>query len=231
MSTDWFNIPIPPEYIGWIIKIIIATCLGALIGFERERLKRPAGLRTHILVTIGATLVTLANTQLALDMQGIATVNPARYGAAVISGIGFLGAGTIIKANGNIKGLTTAASIWGTACIGIVIGHGYYAMGIFSTVTVVIVLESFIRLEALFHRKNPQLYMDICIQNDEGVIGRIGDQLNAIRANIVTMSINSQKDGLNHLIIHIRHANNYTENQILELMSRISGVQSVKKTL
>ncbi len=231
MSTDWFNIPIPPEFINWIVKILISTCLGALIGFERERLKRPAGLRTHILVTIGATLVTLANTQLAMDFQGITTVNPARYGASVISGIGFLGAGTIIKSNGNIKGLTTAASIWGTACIGIVIGHGYYGMAIFSAIAIVIVLESFIRLESLFHSHIRHFHMDIYIEKQEGIISKIGDKLAEMNADIITMSINSQNDKLNHLATHIRHTNSHNEYEIFENISKISGVKTIKKTL
>ncbi len=233
MSIDQFHITLTPYHISWMIKIILSTLIGSIIGFEREKLKRPAGLRTHILVSIGSTLVTIANTQLVYDLSvtGMANVNPARYGAAVISGIGFLGAGTIIKSNGHIKGLTTAASIWGTACIGIVIGHGYYYMGIFSAITFLVVLEIFMRFEYLFHINNPHLYMDICIQNSEGVIGRIGHELNAMNIDIINISITHGDDNKNHILVHIQYNKRYNEQDILDKISKIDGVDMINKQI
>src|SRR5690606_893530 len=100
--------------------------LGGLIGIEREIGNRPAGFRTHTLVCIGSSLVMLTSEFLIGAYADISIPDPARLGAQVISGIGFLGAGTIIKDGSRVRGLTTAASLWVVACIGIAIGAGFY---------------------------------------------------------------------------------------------------------
>lgn len=108
-----------------IVRLCLAMLFGGIIGFERERKKRPAGLRTHILVCIGATLTMITNQYIVehLQMGG----DPTRLGAQVISGIGFLGAGTIIvTGKQQVKGLTTAAGLWASACMGLAIGIGFY---------------------------------------------------------------------------------------------------------
>lgn len=126
------------DYIGYlreinlvsiIIRLTLATLCGGLIGIERGRKKRPAGFRTHILVCIGATITMITN-QYVVDIMG-ATADPTRLGAQVISGIGFLGAGTIlVTGRQQVKGLTTAAGLWSLACIGLAIGIGFYEVAI-----------------------------------------------------------------------------------------------------
>ena len=112
-----------------IIRLTLATLCGGLIGIERGRKKRPAGFRTHILVCIGATITMITN-QYVVDIMG-ATADPTRLGAQVISGIGFLGAGTIlVTGKQQVKGLTTAAGLWSLACIGLAIGIGFYEVAI-----------------------------------------------------------------------------------------------------
>ena len=106
-----------------IIRLVVSMIVGALVGWERERGNRPAGLRTHMLVCMGSCLVMTASIWFAKEtMMGDAM----RMGAQVISGIGFLGAGTIIKDDHGVKGLTTAASLWVVACIGLALGAGFY---------------------------------------------------------------------------------------------------------
>ena len=126
------------DYIGYlreinlvsiVIRLTLATLCGGLIGIERGRKKRPAGFRTHILVCIGATITMITN-QYVVDIMG-ATADPTRLGAQVISGIGFLGAGTIlVTGRQQVKGLTTAAGLWSLACIGLAIGIGFYEVAI-----------------------------------------------------------------------------------------------------
>ncbi len=111
--------------ISIIFRLLLATLFSGIIGFERGTKKRPAGFRTHILVCIGATMVMITS-QYMIDILKVQT-DPTRLGAQVISGIGFLGAGTIIVIGRNqVKGLTTAAGLWTCACIGLAIGVGFY---------------------------------------------------------------------------------------------------------
>ena len=119
-----------------VIKMVLTVLLSGIIGFEREHSHRPAGFRTHILVAVGSTLVMMTSKFVFLEYQGIVTVDPTRLGAQVISGIGFLGAGTILREGFSVKGLTTAASLWAVSCIGLAVGAGYY-IGAFVTTLVI----------------------------------------------------------------------------------------------
>lgn len=133
-----------------ILKIFIAVLVGGLIGLERESSKRPAGLRTHILVCVASTMVMDINLMIA---QQYITADPMRLGAQVISGMGFLGAGTIIKEGNTVKGLTTAAGLWAVACLGLVIGAGYYLMALFAALVMLITLKTFSQLEDKYYRR------------------------------------------------------------------------------
>lgn len=113
-----------------VLRLIMAVVLGGIIGFERGRAGRPAGLRTHILVCLGSTLAIMTN-QYVFETYDIG--DPTRLAAQVISGIGFLGAGTIIVTGRHqVKGLTTAAGLWATACMGLAIGIGFYKAALFA---------------------------------------------------------------------------------------------------
>lgn len=121
-----------------VLRIIMAEVLGGVIGSERGRMNRPAGMRTYMLVSIGSCVVMLIN-QYAYQVYGVG--DPVRLGAQVVSGIGFLGAGTIIVTTHNqIKGLTTAAGLWASACIGLAIGIGLYEVAIVACIAVFSVL-------------------------------------------------------------------------------------------
>ena len=119
-----------------VLRLLLATALGAIIGFQRERAKKPAGLRTHILICLGAALFTAAS------IYGFGPASdPARVAAGVLVGIGFLGAGAIIRTGeGIVAGLTTAATIWAVAAIGLAAGAGLYLVSAVSTVIILIVL-------------------------------------------------------------------------------------------
>lgn len=138
-------------------RIFVAIIIGGMIGYERGCNNRPAGFRTHILVCLGAAIVSLIQEQLRVNIIKLVIDNPSlsqnfrsdlgRLGAQVISGIGFLGAGTIMKERGTIEGLTTAASLWATGCIGLGIGWGFYTLSITSGIAVIVVLVTFKKLE------------------------------------------------------------------------------------
>jgi len=111
-------------------RLFLSAALGGIIGFEREKhSKRVAGFRTHILVSMGSSLIMLISMYIFEIYAGKAPVDPARIAAGVVTGIGFLGAGTIIRSGESVKGLTTAASLWTVSGIGLAVGCGFYIAG------------------------------------------------------------------------------------------------------
>lgn len=129
------------------LRLITAFVFGSIIGFEREKKGRTAGLRTHILVCMGSTLIMLISLYIWDIYQGKAEIDPGRIAAGVVTGIGFLGAGTIIRSTEGVRGLTTAASIWISAAIGLAVGCGYFSAASIATVIVYLVLSTLKRLE------------------------------------------------------------------------------------
>ena len=118
-----------------VIRLVLAAVLGGLVGFEREKHnKRIAGFRTHILVCLGSALIMLTSIYMFEVFSGMAPVDPARIAAGVITGIGFLGAGTIIRSNASVTGLTTAASLWTISGIGLAVGCGFYMAACAATI-------------------------------------------------------------------------------------------------
>jgi len=134
------------ELIG---RLLLGAALGSVIGFERERLSWAAGLRTHMLVCVGSTLIMIVSAFGFADILGHSnvTLDPSRVAAQVVSGIGFLGAGSILLRGEVIRGLTTAASLWSVAAIGLAVGGGMYVASIASTIIILIILAGIKPLE------------------------------------------------------------------------------------
>lgn len=132
------------------LRLACAMLIGIVIGLEREFTHRPAGLRTHILVVLGACVVSITGEMLFSHYSVLgSSADPARLSAQVITGVGFLGAGTIMKEGANVRGLTTAASVWAVACLGIACGFGYYIPALLGTVLIMFTLTI---VEALQHK-------------------------------------------------------------------------------
>lgn len=132
-----------------IMRLILAAALGSVIGIERERLSWAAGLRTHMLVCVGSALIMIVSTFGFADVLGQAHVDldPSRMAAQVVSGIGFLGAGSILLRGEIVRGLTTAASLWSVAAVGLAVGGGLYAAAIAATVIILVILAGIKPLE------------------------------------------------------------------------------------
>ena len=138
-----------------IARLLVAAAFGSAIGFERERLLWAAGLRTHMLVCIGSCLIIIVSAYGFSDVVGPHVVlDPSRIAAQVVSGVGFLGAGTILFRGEAVRGLTTAASLWGVAAIGLAVGSGLYVAAFAGTVIVLLVLAGIKPLEEHFRRNN-----------------------------------------------------------------------------
>lgn len=145
MLEKYIDSAVPYEDIAFMIKTLMrlsaAILLSGLIGGEREHINRPAGMRTHILVCLGAALVTVTSEYVCRRYMGVMNVDPTRLGAQVVSGIGFLGAGTIIKEGFSVKGLTAAASLWAVSCVGLACGTGFYGAAIIATLMIFFMLQ------------------------------------------------------------------------------------------
>ena len=126
-----------------IVKLLGAVVLGGLIGFERELHGKVAGFRTHSLVSLGSALMMLVSIHIFEVYQGITDVDPSRIAAQVVTGIGFLGAGTILRSGAGIKGLTTAAGLWTASGIGLACGLGYFRAAVIATVVTLFILIVF----------------------------------------------------------------------------------------
>jgi putative Mg2+ transporter-C (MgtC) family protein len=132
------GLPDVRQLIHVLIRLTAATILGAVVGFERERARKPAGLRTHMLVTAGTTVFVLACSGAGMSIDGLS-----RVVQGIVTGIGFIGAGSILKVTdrGDVQGLTTAASVWMTAAIGVAVGLGALGVAMLSTVAAFIILS------------------------------------------------------------------------------------------
>jgi uncharacterized membrane protein YhiD involved in acid resistance len=131
------------------LRLIAGLALGAIIGFERELHRQPAGFRTHSLVSLGAALFAIISGY----GYGGAAIDPTRITAQIVSGIGFIGAGTILQYRGHIRGLTTAASLWSVAAIGTAAGTGLYVLAVLGTVLILVVLSLLDRVEDYARRR------------------------------------------------------------------------------
>jgi putative Mg2+ transporter-C (MgtC) family protein len=131
------------------LRLTLGLVLGAIIGFERELHRQPAGFRTHSLVALGAALFTIVSAHAFVGPL----VDPTRIAAQIVSGIGFIGAGTILQHRGSIRGLTTAASLWSVAAIGTAAGAGLHVMAVVGTVLILVVLALLDRVEAFVTRR------------------------------------------------------------------------------
>ena len=162
---DFFqNLGWTGEFLLMTIELVCAVLFSGLIGYEREVKGHSAGLRTHILVSIGACLIMIISIS-APGLNVEATRDPARLAAQVVSGIGFLGAGTIIQNGTDVKGLTTAATLWLCGGIGLACGSGYFTGAIIATIVSIITLTLLSKMEIKINRSSPRVIL-LVEQND-----------------------------------------------------------------
>lgn len=169
-----------------LVRLLLSLILGGIIGFERGKSGRPAGLRTHILVCLGSTMAMMTNQYI---YQQFAISDPTRIAAQVISGIGFLGAGTIlVTGKHQVKGLTTAAGLWATACMGLAIGIGFYKAAILSCLLIFFVTVILHRLDNTMLSKSKVMDLYIEFKNAHS-ISMVADEIKSNMINIVSIEI------------------------------------------
>jgi putative Mg2+ transporter-C (MgtC) family protein len=192
------------------LRIVVAAALGGAVGFEREMRDQPAGFRTHMLVSLGSALFTLVGAYAPsafLEGAGATvTLDPTRVAAQVVTGIGFLGAGAILRHGLSVRGLTTAAALWVTAAIGVAVGLGYWQGALFAVATTVVALYGMKRFErTLLHRFKPRR-VTLRIEMEPHL--RVADLAKALesagaRVESVQLRPGEVGDGLRHLVIGI----------------------------
>lgn len=208
-----------------VLRLLLSALAGGSIGIEREVSNRPAGLRTHILVSVGSTLIMLVSVY---GFNGYG--DPARLAAQVVSGVGFLGAGTIMRTGNSIKGLTTAASLWVCSGIGLAIGAGYYLGGI---VTAAIVLLSLVSLQTVEQRVNKSSFKNIQIEAYEraGLIGEIGTLLGKyyiiIKDISISEGIESESEEQITINLQVKTPNNLKADMLIKEIYELDRVTNV----
>ena len=208
-----------------LLLLLLAFVLSAVIGVERERLFKSAGLRTHILVGLGSALFTLVSA-FGFTTFGLPATDPGRIAAQVVTGIGFVGAGVIFVNRGNVVGLTTAASIWMTAAVGMACGAGLPLLAIAGTVLHLVAVGSLPTAERMIRLRSESLLM-VRVDPSGTALGTVLDRLAADKLHARVDDLRRLPDQDLELAVHIRGTQQEADGLLGEL-GRIDGVVSVK---
>ena len=231
--TDIINSFATNTYVHLILRITLASLFGALIGLEREHAKRPAGLRTHVLVCVGSCLVMLTAEFIYNHYHHLSpNMDVARLGAQVISGVGFLGAGTIIRNGNNVKGLTTAASIWAVACVGLATGIGYYSGAIITTFVIFLILAYFKSIASSAYDHSISCQINMKLLHSSELINQIEDKFTSNSITINNIRFRADKDNVTNVTYYLSMDENadilpiikdlYNSNDIIEIEKKYS---------
>jgi putative Mg2+ transporter-C (MgtC) family protein len=212
-----------------VSRLGLAALLGMAIGFERERQNQPAGLRTHTILTIGCCLAMIVSIN--LSMQFLPTVggDPSRLAAQVVSGIGFLGAGAILRYGTSIKGLTTATSLWTIAIVGLAVGAGHYFAAVATTILLLIVLVLLNVLEKKLIRVYTTVSVVVTAANNPALVNDMQSALHDLKKQIISTGI--ERDLIANtttVSLVVKAIEDESFEDIQSLVSEIPGVTDFK---
>jgi putative Mg2+ transporter-C (MgtC) family protein len=213
-----------------LIRLVTAAALGSLIGFERERLLWAAGIRTHMLVCVGSCLIMIVSQYgfaNVLTQQNV-VLDPSRIAAQVVSGIGFLGAGAILARGEIVKGLTTAASIWTVAAVGLAVGGGLYLAASASTVIILIILAGIKPLEEAYRSRNQSCQLKIEVDNGGLTPELLRSTLDLRAGQVKRFLVESRnQDGTDELVILLSKVSSQDIATYPEKLKELDGVRQV----
>lgn len=216
-------------YLAVILRIVAAVIFGGIIGLERGLKNRPAGLRTYMLVCVGSCLIMLTNQYI---FQATNTGDPMRLGAQVVSGMGFLGAGTIIVTRHNqIKGLTTAAGLWTCAGVGLALGVGFYEGALVAGFAIFTVLTLLQRWDNSLHRK--ARIIELYIEFYDTIT--IGDFIRGLRSldvevsNVQMEGAKTQQSGIRAMVVTLKMKKRGDHRDFLESVRNLDGVSHIEE--
>ncbi len=204
------------------IRLLLAAVFGCLIGFEREQYSRPAGARTYALVCMGSALVMIIS-EYTYKIYG-ATVEPTRLGAQVISGIGFLGAGTIMKEGFTVRGLTTAAGLWVMSCIGLAVGIGFYSGAVIATILnyfILLILKKFI------WKHTDKKVFHVIVDNVDEAYSKIVKEIETHKGTLFSAEILSRDAKTAEMRFVMMNGDIKTQNYVLEKIRTTEGVMGL----
>ncbi|EPS9349116.1 MgtC/SapB family protein [Citrobacter freundii] len=209
----------------FLFRLILASLLGGVIGLERQIRAKEAGVRTHILIGIGSAMFMIVSKYGFYDVIEHTHIglDPSRIAAQVVTGVGFLGAGNILVQKQTIKGLTTAADVWVTAAIGLVIGSGMYEVGIIGTIMALIVLELFRQLTYRFLNRHLHLRMRIAVGTTQVVLAWITEQGYRIQLR----SLANDTSDCHVLTANVEYTDATSVNQILSSLKENPAIKEV----
>ncbi len=212
-----------------MIGIATAAALSSLIGLEREIHGQPAGLRTHMILGAGAALAAVLSISYS---QFLSSPNlpsdPARIVAQVVSGVGFLGAGAILRLGVTVKGLTTASSLWTTAIIGIASGSGYFALATFTTVLVFAILTIINKVESAFLTSYKVHTLKVSLTDRPGIVNDVKSVLAKRKVKVVSLNASMPDKQTLKLSMVIRKPSEVGMDSVINLINEISEAQSME---
>ena len=231
------NIPFM-YYLEFFIRIALSCVCGAVIGLERSRRLKEAGVRTHLLVSCAAALMIIVSKYGFADLTtpesaalfGVHGTDPARIAAQVVSGISFLCAGVIFKQGSMVKGLTTAAGLWATTGVGLALGAGMYLLGIFSTVLILAIQFITHRLP-IINDQFQNTRLEIVVKDDETFHSALTKRLKAWEAQVVESNISRNQDGTTSYNMVVKMNTNVKEDEVYAFLEQNSSILSFSRTV
>ena len=204
-----------------MLRLLVALILGAVVGLERERQERAAGLRTVTMVSLGSCLFTI------VGAYGFPNTDPSRVAAQIVTGIGFLGAGTIFLRKDLVRGLTTAATIWAVAAIGMAAGTSQYIVALFTTLLILSVLMVLKPIEKRFFKRPSEALVSVVVPRGEGEIERVQAALAAIGAFPMSIRIHELNDSDDRLEIDVGLPAHRTTSDLLRQLRTMEGAKQI----
>lgn len=218
----------PLGYFELTVRLILSILLGGIIGLERKTINKPAGFRTHILVCLGSTMIMLVSLFIFSRFQGKANIDPGRIPAQVVSGIGFLGAGTIIIEGATVKGLTTAASLWTISAIGLAVGIGFYYGAVLATFLILLTLITFNKLEEFILKKKFLQPMTLVVKDIPGQLGKIGSFFGEMNIGIKDVKMENIEGDKLLITLMIQKIDVLVLEDIKQKLKQMDGIYDIK---
>jgi putative Mg2+ transporter-C (MgtC) family protein len=215
------------------LRLVVAAVLGGIVGWERELNNSPAGFRTHILVSVGSALIMLISIYgfPAFMNEPQVRFDPSRISAQVVSGIGFLGAGTILRQGVTVSGLTTAASLWVVAAIGLAVGSGFWFGALLTTIIVLVSLELLNGMEGILRRKKSLRIIRVTVVDEPGILAELTTAIAQKDASVRKVKIEERDDEDGEqldITFTVRMQQKMQAAEIIEPIRRIKGVKKVR---
>jgi putative Mg2+ transporter-C (MgtC) family protein len=210
-----------PNAADLMLRLLVALALGAIVGLERERQERAAGLRTVTMVSLGSCLFTI------IGAYGFANTDPSRVAAQIVTGIGFLGAGTIFLRKDLVRGLTTAATIWAVAAIGMAAGTARYFEAGFTTLLILGVLMVLKPIEKRFFKRPSEAQVSVIIPRHDGEIEEVRAALGVLGAFPLSIRIHELNETEDRLEIDVGLPANRTTAELLRQLRTVQGARQV----